>query len=279
MPLVEVTAITDAERRAIVDSNNAFAFDLYRRLAATDSGDLFFSPASISTALSMLRGGARGETATEMDRAMHITLSPDRLHPALSSVEAALQEHDSTWKMSSASRLWGQQGLDIEPAYQELTRTWYGAELATVNFSAPQAAVKTINTWVSDHTNAHIPKLLKPNAVDASTALVLTNAIWFQGDWSQAFDPEKTTKGPFTRADGSTVEVSMMTQRATVKWADLPQGAALALPYDGGELEMLIILPDAPDGLPTLEAALDASQMMLWQQSMTSRESARQADR
>jgi serpin B len=269
-PAAEAEAATDAERSALVESHNAFAFDLYRNLAADKSGDLFFSPVSIATALTMLRGGARGQTAIEMDQAMHITLPPDRLHPALYAVESARKDHDASWELSSASRLWGQSGLEIEPAYQALTRTWYGAELTTVDFGDSSAAVETINTWVSDNTNARITEILSPSSVNASTALVLTNAIWFQGDWGQAFDPEMTTQRPFTRADGSTVGVSMMAQRATVKWAELSQGSALALPYEGGELEMLIVLPDEPDGLPALEATLGAAEMMRWQQSLRS---------
>ncbi len=244
--------------------NTAFAMDLYRWLAAKEQGNLFVSPASISTALAMTRGGARGDTAAEMDATLHFALPQDQLHPAFAALDDSLTAEGSPWQLSIANRLWGQQSLPFEQPFLDLTREHYGAELASVDFAATEPTRLQINGWVSEQTRERIPELLKPGAIDASTTLVLTNAIHFLGTWATAFDVADTSIQPFTMANGKQDTVPTMHAELEALWAENEQLTLLALPYSGDRLEMLLALPATHDGLPALEASLGADTLTEW---------------
>ena len=257
------------EIATLAAGNSAFAIDLYKHLAAQEQGNLFISPFSISTALAMTRGGARGATAEEMDATLHFSLPGARLHQANQALDSALRSDDDPWELAIANRLWGQSGVPFEQDFLDLTRTHYGAELASVDFvGATEPARQEINGWCSEQTMERIPELLQPGAIDGSTTMVLTNAIYFLGTWAKTFDPNLTNDAPFTKADGKQVQVPTMFQEGPVRWAEEEGLALLALPYEGGRLELVIALPASHDGLPALEAALTTEQLTAWDAAM-----------
>ncbi len=257
-------AVTPEELAAVAAGDTAFAVDLYKHMAAAGEGNLFLSPASISTALAMTRGGARGATAEEMDSTLHFSLPQDRLHPAYAALDASLRPADAPWQLSVANRLWGQVGLDFEQPFLDLTREHYGAELASVNFSASEPARQEINAWVSEKTHERIPELIPQGAIDGSTTLVLTNAIHFLANWMEAFDPANTSEQPFTKADGKELPVPLMHAELPARWHSDDALSVLALPYDGDRLELLVVLPAAHDGLPALESSLSPETLGAW---------------
>ncbi len=263
------TPATEAEIATVAEGNTAFALDLYRWLAAHQQGNLFVSPASISMALAMTRGGARGGTASELDATLHFGLDEQRLHPAFAALDASLRPEDAAWQLATANRLWGQHGFAFEQPFLDLTRTWYGAELGSVDFAGATEPTRIeINAWVSEQTRQRIPELLAPGAIDSSTTLVLTNAIHFLGTWKQAFDAANTSEQPFTTAAGAQVPVPLMHQEAQVRWTETEDLALLAMPYSGDRLELIVALPATHDGLPALEASLTPALLSEWDQAM-----------
>jgi serpin B len=264
-PPVEIGADQIA---TLATDNAAFAVDLYRWLAAHQQGNLFLSPASISTALAMTRGGARGVTAEEMDATLHFTLDQQTLHPAFAALDASLRPDEAAWSLSVANRLWGEASLSFEQPFLDLTRTHYGAELATVSFADTEPTRQLINGWVSEQTQERIPELLRQGAIDAATVMVLTNAIHFLGTWKSAFDPVNTSEQPFTLASGEQVPVPLMHQESQVRWMDYGEVATMAMPYSGDRLELLVALPASHDGLSTLEASLTPELLARWDQDM-----------
>ena len=100
--------------------------------------------------------------------------------------------------------------------------------------------------------------------LDASTVLALVNAILFKGTWEHPFDVAKTANAPFTRGDGSMVQAPTMTKEDALATTSIPNGSLVILPFAGKDLEMVILLPDAADGLPALEAALTGDQLSSW---------------
>jgi len=235
---------------AFASGNTAFAFDLYRTLAAGED-NLFFSPHSISVALAMTYAGAAGDTASQMGSTLHFTLPPDRLHPAFNAYSLDLQaraEQDSEgtpFELSIANSLWGQRAFPFRPEFLDLLGENYGAEMRLVDFAAdPEAARLAINQWVSDETREKIQDIVPSGAIDALTRLVLANAIYFKAAWLHAFETDATTSEPFHLFDGSMVEVSMMHQDEAYGYAVREGYRALELPYETGDMSMLIILPD-----------------------------------
>jgi len=267
-------AVPDADLASVVAGSNAFAFDLYRQVAA-DPGNLFFSPYSLTSALAMTSAGAAGDTASQMAAVLHFSLPPARLHPALNRLDLELASHaqGQAFSLHSANALWGQQGFAFQPAFLETLAVDYAAGMHLVDFrSDPQAARAAINAWVSQQTQQRIQDLVPPGAVDPLTRLVLANAIYFKADWAEPFTPEATRDQPFTLLDGSQESVATMFQQSSFRYAEIGARAQLLeLPYAGNDLSLLVILP-APGQFDALQADLGAGRLNVAADSLSSRE-------
>jgi serpin B len=246
-------------------TNNAFADDLYAKLAANERGNLFFSPNSIQAALIMTYAGARGETASEMASVLHLPPNDDTLLKDFGAFMRQLNnaapsnEKAPAYDLSEANALWGQTGFDFLPAFTSLLKTDYGAKLEEVDFkSQTEAARRTINSWVEKQTGNKITDLIGPGALTPLTRLVLTNAIYFKGAWEAPFETEATRDEPFHVSPGEQEKVPMMRNTGEYGYMKGADFQALVLPYVGGRLSMIVWLPDDPDGLPRLEKELAA---------------------
>ncbi len=250
--------------KAVVQGNNAFAVDLYSQLSKRD-GNLFFSPESISTAFAMAYAGARGDTASEMAATLHFTLPPDRLHPAMGALLADLNAAHPDYQLHVANALWSEKGYSFLDGFVQLTSRNYGAGFNRVSFKlAPEAARLTINKWVEEKTEDKIKDLLPPGSVSPATKLVLTNAVYFKGDWQTPFDKAQTEQEDFHLSATKTIEAPLMHIEA--KFSHFNGGAfqILEIPYKNGELSMFVLLPNDVGGLPSVEQSLTAANLAQW---------------
>jgi serpin B len=253
---IGLDAPSGADKEAVVKGNNKFGFDLYARLR-TSEGNLFFSPYSISTALSMTYAGAKGETATEMAKVLQLPLPQDQLPPAVAAVIRDLASTSDGVRLAVANALWGQKGQPFVPAFLQTTRTWYGAGFHEINFGDATAAAKEINTWVEQQTQDKIKDLLSPDSVKGAS-LVLTNAIYFKGDWAAAFTKSMTRKQDFFVSPEKKVPAEMMHHSAKFGYLDTDDYQVLSMPYKGDSVSMIVLLPRQKNGLEALEAKLNA---------------------
>ena len=235
--------------------------------ARKQAGNLFCSPQSIATALAMTSLGARGETATEMARTLHLSMPQAELPAAYAAFLATLRAKDQPWELSVANRLWGERGATFLAPFLEAVRTGFDAELGRVDFATqPDAAREEINRWVERETRDKIRNLLAPGTVTPLTRLVLTNAIYFRADWAEQFDRAATSDQPFTVPGSAPRTVPLMFRKVKAGYAELPDARAklLELPYRGDALSMIVLLPDAKDGLGALEEQLTAERLDGW---------------
>ena len=257
-----------AELGEVVDGNNAFAVDVYDWMAAADDGNLFFSPFSITSALAMTYAGAAGDTATDMETVLHITLPSGQFHKELGDLTRDLDgERDRGYELSIANRLFGQTGYTFGQDFLDINADDYGAPLDELDYAAdPEAAREHINTWVAGQTHDMIEELLAPGVITEDTRLVLANAIYFNATWASQFELEDTYDQGFVLADGGQVTVPMMHQHTEIDCAFFHEdGVSVAsLPYTDDELSMVLIVPDDVDGLPDVEAQLDAGTLEAW---------------
>jgi len=252
--------------KAVVGGNNAFALDLYGKLRERE-GNLFFSPFSISTALAMTYAGARGETEAQMAKVLHFPPGREKLHPACKTLidDLNARQEKGGYELSVANALWGQKGYGFGKVFLHVTRTYYGAGLNEVDFvKAAEAARQRINKWTEEKTRGKIKDLIPPGVLTELTRLVLTNAIYFKGDWAAQFDEKATRDAPFTLLDGEKVDVPMMHQREDFGYMERETFQALALPYVGKELSMVVFLPKEVGGLAELEKSLTAKNLAKW---------------
>ncbi|HEY1806309.1 MAG TPA: serpin family protein [Terracidiphilus sp.] len=253
-----------ADKAEAVSGSNAFAVDLYAQLSK-QPGNLFFSPESISTAFGMAYAGARGQTATEMQHVFHFTLPPDRLHPAMGTLLAEMNAPHKGYELRVADALWAQQDSNFEESYLKLVQTDYGAGFRRVNFKvSPDSVRSTINAWVEKQTNDKIKDLLGPGVLTSSTRFVLTNAIYFKGDWEDPFAAEATQKEEFHLSAAQWVMASMMHRTGGYSYYDGGTFQALELPYAGNEISMVVLLPKKIDGLPALEQSFASGDAGEW---------------
>lgn len=248
-PKATVTAFDPSE------SINQIAIDLYKKLSAANNENLCLSPYSISTALAMTYGGARGETAEQMGNTLHFG-GQGATHPAFSYIRrklTAIQKRGAV-QLSVANSLWPQNDYTFLPDFLALTREFYGSEIVSVDYkSDAEVARRQINVWVEAQTNERIKDLIPEGMLDSLTRLVLANAIYFKGAWANSFNPQFTQSIPFILASGKSLDVPMMSQTAEFKLARGKAFQVLELPYEGDDLSMLILLPSIGTPFPDLD--------------------------
>jgi len=235
--------------RSIAD----FGVELYKRLAAGNRENLFFSPASIELALAMTYAGARGQTAAQMKKALRLELADDELHSAFATLKESLLAKKKGLSVSVANALWGQKDYSFKEAFVDLLRKHYGAGLRRVDFKGDsEGARRTINRWVEKETREKIKRLIPEGALGALTRLVLTNAIYFKGE------DVDMMRMPAGRKDLSKKFLYLGTEKFRM----------LELPYSGGEFAMVMLLPRKRDGLADLEKELTAEALQGWLSKM-----------
>jgi serpin B len=250
----------------IVQGDNHFAVDLYAELDHEQAGNnLFFSPTSISLALAMAAGGARGATESEMADVLHLSADLAQAH---AHYHQLLEQWNSAgekrpYQLHVANRLWGLKGYPIRAEFLDLTRQQYGAEMKLVDFAQPVVASREINRWVEQQTNDKIKDLIPPSSLDARTRLVLTNAVYFKGNWVHPFDKKNTRDEDFTTASQQKTKTPLMHRKSSAGYAEDETLQALEIPYAGADLSMVVLLPKKSDGLPDLEKAVTLDKLTL----------------
>jgi serpin B len=248
----------------LVAGNTAFALDLYRHLADRD-GNIFLSPHSVSTAMAMTWAGARGETAAQMAGTLRFDPGTG-VHPAFEVLAESIAgaDEDSTVELTSANRLWGREGGQFVEAFLETARRHYGGGFETVDFGATEDSRRRINGWIEGRTRERIRDLLRPGDLSAATVLVLTNAIHFKGTWLVRFDEQLTRDEAFFVEAERPVIVPLMELTGPFGLLETDEVQALELPYDGGRLSMVVLLPRDRGGLAALEAGLTEERLGDW---------------
>ncbi len=265
--------------QVVVEGNKEFALALFAKLRA-EEGNLFFSPYSISTALAMTYAGAKGQTETQMAKVLHFPTSPvvpdrQQFASAFGKIIKDLNNRGKKggYELTVANALWGQQGYEFLNEFLELIKTNYDGQFNEVDFiSDTETARKTINAWVEEKTNNKIKDLIASGVLSKLTRLVLTNAIYFKGNWARQFEKDKTKEAPFTLISNDKVDVPMMNQIAKFGYMETEDFQGLELPYVDNELSMIIFLPKTSevlslpkgDGLADFEKKLTTENLSQW---------------
>ncbi|XP_071409494.1 serpin B6-like isoform X3 [Pithys albifrons albifrons] len=252
-------------------ANTTFALDLLRKLCEKKSGqNVFFSPFSISSALSMVLLGSKGNTEAQITKVLSLNNAEDA-HKGYQSLLSDINDPNTKYILRAANRLYGEKTFEFLSSFLESSQKSYHAGLEATDFvNAWEDSRKEINGWVEERTEGKIQNLLAEGILDSMTRLVLVNAIYFKGNWEKQFNKERTTERPFHINKNETKPVQMMFKKDTFNMTyigDL-QTKILELPYVGNELSMIILLPDAiqdgSTGLERLESELTYEKLMDW---------------
>jgi serpin B len=250
-----------AGAQSLASDDTAFALTFYAPAVAAggSTGNVVLSPYSVSAAMTMVDVGAAGQTESQIESVLHLPANGAAVAPAYAALACGMEGDGSSNgnDLLIASSLWAQQGVSFEHTFESTLEDGYDAPLQQVDFEGDATgAVTSINGWVSGKTQGEIPSLLQPGDVDATTRLVLVNAIYFKGAWATGFDASQTGMQPFTLSDGTQVSVMTMTGSIDVRTGGSSELTVAELPYRGGALVMDFLMPTAPDGLSAFEATL-----------------------
>lgn len=274
---------SDEEVAAYVQGSTQFGLDLLAELENdNDNKNLMISPLGLSGALAMTWAGTRNETHRRMRETLHFPYGQDRLHSIVGALQYDLDRRGSDlqhreipeiwntnrFELGLSNTLWGQADYPFRASFLNTLAHNYGSDLQSVDFSAnPDDTRRRINQWGKRASGGHVEELIPPSAIDTDTRLVLANAVFLRADWQQPFDPQDTEPGKFTRPDGTVVEVPMMHQKGDFpllrKRGDDAEGGVgydmIELPYVGGEVSMVLMVPSRKWSLADLEQVVDAA--------------------
>ena len=248
----------------VAKATNKFALDLHKSLANRDqfaNDNLFYSPTSLLIALAMTCYGARGNTAVEIKKVLHVaSVSSLDLNKSMKKfIDTLNGASDENNKLLTANRLFVQKSFEILEAFKEGTREFYDAELALVDYiTNAEKVTEEINHWVEQKTNDKIKDLIPPGMLSSDTRLTLVNAIYFKGLWLEQFKKEKTVSKSFFVSQNEEIKVEMMRQEADFKYFESQDLACqvLEMPYIGLKMSMVIYLPKEINGLTKLEEVI-----------------------
>ncbi len=248
--LTERSTDIDADGRnttAAVLAINTFAVDLFEAVAAERAGNVVVSPYGVTFALGMIAAGAEGQTAAEMAAVLHAGVAADDWQEGINAYDLTLDARtaDSPTTWAAANKVWTKPGLALQEEYLDVLTGAYGSPLAEADFAADvEARRAAINDWVAERTAGLVTELFPPGSLDPETALVVVNAIALDAPWEFPFDPANTSDRPFIRPDGSVVNVPTMRYDEYLPSAAADAYQAVELPYGGGALSMVVIVPN-----------------------------------
>lgn len=255
---------TAAPPTSVAQGNAAFGVDLYQKLREEEKGNIFISPVSLAGAFGPVAAGAQGETRTAIDKALHFPAGSS-LHPALGGMLKELERRRDGVTLSIANALWVKKGFALKPAFERIARKDYDAELEAVDFErAPKAAETRINGWASKETSGRISGIVSAENFDRYTRLVITNAVYFLGDWATPFPVAATKVQPFFGPGGETRQIPLMHDRGNSRYFETDSFQAIDLPYRDEKLSMSLFLPKTRDGLAGFEGQLDEAALRGW---------------
>jgi serpin B len=251
-------ALMSAARESAATAG-AFGADLYP-LLAQDGANTVFSPLSVASALWMAWCGARGQTAAELARALHLNGSADAAMDGLRSVSALLGETVARGLVTfrAPNTAWVQSGLPVRPEFTARLSD-AGARFADADFArAPELARDEINRLIAEQTEGKITGLLPPDSIGPLTRLVLANAVYLKAAWADPFPAAQTSDALFYPDGPDRPGLTARMMRGTAARAYLRGDGyqAVLLPYAGGTLAMAVIVPDG--ALAALRPAIAA---------------------
>ena len=272
-PVAGLDCENNAEACQVSGANTEFGFNLFRELHE-DAPDknVFISPLSVATALSMAVNGAEGQTRADMMATLEQNgLSLDQVNEGYRQLITLLPVLDPEVQLLLANSIWYRQGFPAKDAFLATNRDYYDSEVAELNFADPQARV-TINNWVNDNTNGLIESIVD-GPIASNVVMYLINAVYFKGTWRHPFDPEFTAPAQFQLENGTTTEVEMMNYgQGFLPYFENDMFQAIDLAYADSAFTMSVFLPKPGYSVDDVIGQMNNANWQQWTQSFVYQE-------
>ncbi len=265
------TNATSESVSSLVDYMNMFSFDLYTQLSNDqehEGNNVFFSPYSVFVALSMTYEGAKNETAADMQKVLQFPQNNDTMLCSFGRLYNIYNFHNN-YTLETANALWTQHDFSFLDSYLDFIEHYYMGKATEVDFLQAEETAEQINNWIEEKTHDKIQDMLSSEDIDPATKMILTNAIYFKGDWLYQFDPDDTLEKDFYVTDEETVTVPMMQlddDDVKFNYTETDDFQMLELPYDGNNVSMIVLLPKE-NNISTIEQQISWENISDWEQS------------
>lgn len=256
----------DEKSAQLVEADNAFGLELFQKIREeSDEENLMVSPLSVSVALAMAYNGAGGDTKKEMEETLKLNgLTPEQINASYQSLISALQSLDKDVVFEVANAIFYADGFSIKQNFLDINKNVYDAEVESLDFSSSEA-VGTINNWVAEKTHDKIKSII--DQLSPLDRMVLLNAIYFYGTWTNEFDENGTHNLPFHKTDGTTLEVPTMSKFEKLPYFSTNLFKAIKMPYGNGQYNMVVLLPVDGQNSQDIIEALSVKNWKNWQAS------------
>ena len=249
---------------SVSEANNRVAINLFKLLETDTQKNIFFSPFSILTAMTMGYEGARGNTALEMEKALGISFDDDTRRLGLQNITQSLTNETLDYELNVANALWVNDNFKVYPEYADTVNIHYDSIIDSFNASSSDK----INKWANDSTRGKISKIVDDQILsDPFLAVIITNAVYFNASWVYDFKAHDTINSDFWIDTKKSVDVDMMEQTiGPLHYAEIDGVQILKIPYksDSNRLSMIIALPEDIDGIRDLENNLTYDMFTAW---------------
>lgn len=269
----KVVSQDDIEKQ-VIEGNNEFGFNIFKELSLEDEGEnVFISPLSISTALTMAYNGASGNTKEEMEKVLgHSGVDIDKVNESYKTLTKYLENVDKKVELNIGNSIWIRDGEKINKKFIDTNKDVFGAEVETLDFSK-SSAVDSINEWISKSTNGMIKDMLK-GPISDDVMMYLINAIYFKGDWQEPFDANSSYTDEFLNSKGEKVSCEFMRKFASgdhkTFYGEGENFQTIKLPYDNGKVSMYVVLPEEDKNINTFVKEISSEKWNLIKNSIGS---------
>ncbi len=258
--------------KEIAEANNEFTVNLYKKLGE-DNTNLVFSPYSISSALAVTYAGARGETVREMSDVLWFPEDQDAFHPAYKAFTDSIliSGKEKGTELNIANALWVQEDYRLIQDFLDMAKEYYRANAENVSFKTPSDQEKSrqkINQWIEKKTNNKIKELISQGILNELTRMVITNAIWFNGNWLHPFEKSRTSPSIFHITREKSVTTDFMHQKKEIGYYEDDDVQAIELLYKGQKMSMVIILPKKTEGWKLIGKILSSERLTIINEGM-----------
>ncbi|XP_018566244.1 antichymotrypsin-2-like [Anoplophora glabripennis] len=251
--------LEDEALQEFVAGNHKFTASVYKELFKNQQGNFVVSPLSAEVVLALTNEAARGETAAELTTGPSLPSTKENTQKAIKSILLNLKRSDRRFKIFTASKIYTDKSLKLEDDFKTIASTIYDSGVESVNFANKEKSSATMNDWVEDKTSHKIKSLIKPDDIQDNTKAILVNALYFSAKWTSPFNNYTTNKKKFFKTKDDSVNVDILSQVEYFNYYESPtlNVKFLELPFDGIDMQMVIVLPNEKEGLKSVEQNIE----------------------
>lgn len=262
---------TPQEIRGLARANNSFALKLYQTLAKDNPDqNIFFSPYGISAAFSMLYAGAGSGTAGQIAETFSFSTDTQKLASIFEELQNTYSSENPP--LAVANAVWVSDTFKLLDSYSGLVKKSYAAEAGSINFKDTEVSRVKINAWVSEKTGGRIGEMFSKSDFKSAPELVLADAVYFKGRWQNAFNKNLTRADKFRASSAAVVDVRMMYEKKDFSYGEKDNAQIIELPYAGGEMSMIVLLPKDAAAMAKLEENLTLEKLYGYLQNLWDKE-------